>query len=156
MTSLCSIFTDALGFRSKLGRLAYDAEGVKAPLLMLDPAALVPVCRALKERGEEVLKAAGMPYANIARPPLIDASDLQVAKGRGREQVGHLYTDTRDGDGGVLYQARLNVGAVLKHLDYWGLHLHVPSPEEAMARSEAQTGAGNAAAHPRAAQGETP
>jgi hypothetical protein len=132
MESISSIFTDALGFRSKLGRLACDPAGSRASLVMLDPAALVPVCRALRERGEGELRCAGMPYQDVTNPPYLDCT-LQVGTGKKREDVGRLWAQD-DAGGRVIYQVRLDVEAVLRKLDYWGLHCHNETEEEAKMR----------------------
>lgn len=141
MTSLCSIFTDALGFNVRIGRMVVAEPGEKrAPLVMFDLAALIPLCRTLSERMEQTMSAAGIPYEDAeAEMPFIESGRLQVGS-RQRTDLGALWTMDEE-HGRRMVQLRIDVEAMLAKYDYLGVHIHEETPDEIAARRKAREGA---------------
>ena len=134
MDEISSIFTDYPGFRVTVGRLVYDMDGNKSPLLHLDLAALLPVCRTAKGQGETVLNCAGKPYVSIENPPFLDPLDWQICHGKKRVKVGYGWADSDER--GLMYQIRIEPEAILEEWDAVWTHGHYPTPEEIEARTD--------------------
>jgi hypothetical protein len=124
--TLGSIFTDSEGERHRLGILR-SGHG-KAVLVGLDLVSLVRLCRLTEQ---EWLKAACIPYENIAAPPFLQ-HDIVLDLKKKRIQIGYVYTDS--GDRGTIYQVRFKVAEVMRRWDMLFLHLHEPTEDEVRAR----------------------
>ena len=129
MQKLGNIFYTHQGVRIVLGILSADTEhGTRAPLVGLDLAAVLPVCKMV---GTGVLCAACVPYENIPHPPYL-CHDIMYDKTKKAQKVG--WVTSTETEKGVKYLVWLDVEAIRKRWDCVFLHLHEPTPEELNAR----------------------
>ena len=135
MKKLGNIFHTRAGLRVVLGSLSADLEhGKRAPLVGLDLAAVLPLCRAVGGTvaavggGErQIISAVCIPYENIQHPPYI-CCDIMYDKTKTPVKMG--WVSSKDEEKGKMYLVWLDVAAFLKRWDIMFMHLHEPTSEE--------------------------
>jgi len=126
MKKLGNIFHTSHGMRVVLGSISADLErGTRAPLVALDLAAVLPVCRAVGDK--KVICAACIPYENIEYPPYI-CHDAVYDRRKRKHKLG--WVTSIDDEKGVRYLVWLEVTPILKLWDCVFLHLHEPTSDE--------------------------
>ena len=118
--------------RAVIGSLVHEDKSGHS-MLKIDLCTLIPLCRSLAGQAEGMLEGSGRPYDSIPDPPLVQV-DWQICRQRGkRVKMGYCFTQDFP-DGGIVYQVRMDVGAVLKAFDMLFLHGHSETEEEATER----------------------
>ena len=128
MKKLGNIFHTRAGLRVILGSLSADLEhGKRAPLVGLDLAAVLPLCRAVAGEDRDIISALCIPYENIEHPPYI-CCDIMYDKTKKPVKMG--WVSSKDEEKGKMYLVWLDVAAFLKRWDCVFLHLHEPTSDE--------------------------
>ena len=129
MQKLGNIFNTHKGLRVTLGVILADlTHGVRAPLVDLDLAAALPLCR---DRQVGVVSAVCIPYENIVHPPLLDHEAMYDRMKR-KHKVGWITSE--ESEKGVRYLVWVEVAVVLKLWNHTYIHLHQETEEERDAR----------------------
>lgn len=113
---------------AKVGSLVH-VPGTDRAAVYLEPAAVIPLCKMLKEKGEGAFECFGSPFVQTGDEPYLQKVAQRCKPKDKRINMGYGYTRD-DAEGRVTYSFKFDVDALLKDMATYRLHLHTETQEE--------------------------